>query len=258
MNDLNIVKNARKFSNLLFSDYVKLIFENFQELSGDRLSSDDKSIIGGLAKLDAISVLIIGQEKGRTIHDKHFHNYGMPYPEGYRKVLKLLKLAEKFKLPVITFIDTPGAYPGVDAEKRGQAIAIAQNLQIMALLKTVIISIIIGEGCSGGALAMSVCDKLYMLDTAYFSPITPEGCVSILSKTRDLTRLTEKMCITPKKLLKLKLIDDVIKSNFASINHFVLNIKRIIKNDIDCLEKYELSILLKKRKSKIISFGKKI
>jgi len=253
MKDLYIVKNTRKYTNLLYSDYLKLLFNNFQELYGDRVYSNDTSIIGGLAKIDDIPIMIIGQEKGRIIKEKYFYNHGMTFPEGYRKSLRLLKLAEKFNIPVVIFIDTPGAYPGIEAEKRGQASAIAQNLYNMSSLKTIIISIIIGESCSGGALGLAISDKLYMLDKSYFSAITPEGCLSILSKTQNLSHLTEKMNITPSKLLQMKLIDGIISTNFKNINDFILNIKNFIKNEIFMLKKIRLDLLLKKRKKRYYS-----
>jgi len=255
MNDFKIVQNARKISNFLFYDYLNLVFENFQELHGDRCFADDKSIIGGLAKLDNISVVVIGQQKGRTIKEKIKHNYGMPYPEGYRKALKLFQLAENFKLPIITFVDTPGAYPGINAEKRGQCMAIAKNLSSMSKLKTIIISLIIGEGCSGGALGISVCDKLLMLDQSYFATITPEGCASILLKTNNIIKLTNNMHITPNKLIKLKIIDK--KINIKSLKKY--EIKKLLqdtfKSYIRDLSKMTINKLLKKREQKLINFG---
>lgn len=258
-NDFNIIKNARHHKRAVFSIYLKKIFNNFQELHGDRFFSDDRSIIGGLAKIDNISVVILGQEKGSDLIKKHIHNYGMSYPEGYRKAFRLFSMAEKFQLPIITFIDTPGAHPGVESEERGQSSAIANNLQKMSRLKTVIISVIISEGCSGGALGIGVCDKIIMLENSYFSTITPEGCASILSQKSQMNLLIEHMSITPKKLLKSKIIDAIIyeKNNNRKFNMTLIckRLKIQIKKYIHDLSILPKNLLLKNRYKRMSQFN---
>ncbi len=192
-------------------DYIKRIFDDFQELHGDRTFADDHAIVGGLARLDGRSVMIIGHQKGRDTKEKMHRNFGMPRPEGYRKALRLMELAERFRLPILTFIDTPGAYPGVGAEERGQSEAIARNLQVMAHLRTPIICTVVGEGGSGGALAIGVGDRVLMLQYSTYSVISPEGCASILWKSADKAQLAaEAMAITSDKLLDQGLIDDIV------------------------------------------------
>lgn len=197
-------------------DYIPLVTEDFIELHGDRRFSDDKAVVGGLAKIKGNPVVIIGQQKGRGTKERIRRNFGQPHPEGYRKALRLMELAEKFKRPVVTLIDTAGAYPGLGAEERGQAEAIAVNLLQMSRLRTPIISIVIGEGGSGGALALSVADRLYMLEHSIFSVISPEGCAAILwRKNGDLTsddfsKAAEALRLTAQDLLKFKIIDDII------------------------------------------------
>lgn len=197
-------------------DYINLITSDFVELHGDRRFSDDPAIVAGIAKVQNIPVVIAGHQKGRGTKERIFRNFGQPHPEGYRKTRRLLKLAEKFKRPVITFIDTPGAYPGIGAEERGQAEAIAVNLMEMSRLKTPIISIVIGEGGSGGALALSVADRLFMLEHSIYSVISPEGCAAILWKkngdlsSNDYSRAAESLRLTAQDLLRFKIIDGVI------------------------------------------------
>jgi acetyl-CoA carboxylase carboxyl transferase subunit alpha len=197
-------------------DYINLITSDFVELHGDRRFSDDPAIVTGLAKLQNIPVVIAGHQKGRGTKERIFRNFGQPHPEGYRKALRLMKLAEKFKRPLITFIDTPGAYPGIGAEERGQAEAIAVNLMEMSRLKTPIISIVIGEGGSGGALALSFADRLFMLEHSIYSVISPEGCAAILWKkngdlsANDYSRAAESLRLTAQDLLQFKIIDGVI------------------------------------------------
>src|SRR3990167_1351329 len=183
LNAWDISRLARHPKRPYTLDYIEHIFTEFEELHGDRTFADDKSIVGGLARIDGIPVMVIGHQKGREVKEKVRRNFGMPRPEGYRKACRLMQLAERFKLPILTFIDTPGAYPGIDAEERGQSEAIAWNLRVMARLKTPIIATVIGEGGSGGALAIGVCDQLNMLQYATYSVISPEGCASILWKT---------------------------------------------------------------------------
>jgi acetyl-CoA carboxylase carboxyl transferase subunit alpha len=197
-------------------DYINLITSDFVELHGDRRFSDDPAIVAGMAKVQNIPVVIAGHQKGRGTKERISRNFGQPHPEGYRKALRLMKLAEKFKRPVITFIDTPGAYPGIGAEERGQAEAIAVNLMEMSKLKTPIISIVIGEGGSGGALALSVADRLFMLEHSIYSVISPEGCAAILWKkngdlsSNDYSRAAETLRLTAQDLLQFKIIDGVI------------------------------------------------
>jgi len=192
-------------------DYIPLIFDDFEELHGDRLYADDAAIVGGPARLGKRRVMVIAQEKGRDLKEKMRRNFAMPKPEGYRKAARLMKMAERFNLPVITFIDTPGAYPGIDAEERGQSVAIAENLALMSNLKTPIISTVIGEGGSGGALAIGVCDQLMMLQYSTYAVISPEGCASILWKSAEYAQeAAEAMGITAQRLLELGLIDHMI------------------------------------------------
>lgn len=197
-------------------DYINLMTDDFIELHGDRRFSDDPSIVGGLAKIRELTVIIIGHQKGRGTKERINRNFGQPHPEGYRKSLRLMRLADKFKKPVITLIDTPGAYPGIGAEERGQAEAIAVNLMEMSRLKVPIISIVIGEGGSGGALAISVSDRLFMLEHAIYSVISPEGCAAILWQkggdigTEDYSRVANSLKLTAQDLLRFKIVDDII------------------------------------------------
>jgi acetyl-CoA carboxylase carboxyl transferase subunit alpha len=192
-------------------DYVPLLFTEFQELHGDRMYADDQAIVGGLARLSGTPVLVIGQQKGRDTKERVRRNYGMPKPEGYRKARRLMQTAERFGLPIITLIDTPGAYPGVGSEERNQSEAIARNLFEMSTLRVPIVSCVIGEGGSGGALAIGVCDRLLMLQYSVYSVISPEGCASILWKSADRRELAaEAMGITAERLVRLNLVDEVI------------------------------------------------
>ncbi|MBK1630475.1 acetyl-CoA carboxylase carboxyl transferase subunit alpha [Thiohalocapsa halophila] len=194
-----------------FLDYAGRIFEDFQELHGDRAFADDHAVVGGLARLDGRSVVVIGHQKGRDTKEKIQRNFGMPRPEGYRKALRLMQLAERFGLPVFTFIDTPGAYPGVGAEERGQSEAIARNLQVMSALRVPVVCTVTGEGGSGGALAIGVGDRLIMLQFSTYSVISPEGCASILWKSADKAQLAaEAMAITSSRLYDLGLVDAVV------------------------------------------------
>jgi len=193
-------------------DYAVTIFDDFQELHGDRMYADDQAIVGGLARLGDNPVVLIGHQKGRDTKERVRRNYGMPKPEGYRKALRLMKLAERFRLPIITLIDTPGAYPGVGSEERNQSEAIARNLFEMSLLRVPVVTAVIGEGGSGGALAVGVCDRLLMLQYAVYSVISPEGCASILWKSADKKELAaEAMGITAERLDKLGLVDEILK-----------------------------------------------
>ena len=242
-------------------DYIKMIFHDFIELHGDRRFSDDPSIIAGICKFSKKSVCVIGQEKGRDINEKTKRNFGMPHPEGYRKALRIMKLAERFSLPIITFIDTPGAFPGIGAEERGQAEAIARNLYEMSGLKTPIISIIIGEGGSGGALALSVSDVILMLENAIYSVISPEGCASILFRDSSLAeKAAEALKLTSFDLKKLGVIDEIVEEPIGGAHKNPEETAERIKGRIDFylkeLEKYSISELLKKRYKKFRIMGK--
>ncbi|MFT4599829.1 MAG: acetyl-CoA carboxylase carboxyl transferase subunit alpha [Arenicella sp.] len=192
-------------------DYINAMTKNFVELHGDRNFGDDKAMVGGLAKIDNINVMIIGQQKGRTTKERQYRNFGMPNPEGYRKALRLFKMAEKFNLPVVCLIDTPGAFPGLEAEERGQGEAIAKNLMVMATLKVPIVCVIIGEGASGGALGIGVGDRVLMLENTWYSVISPESCSSILWRSWDYKeKAADVLSLTSEKMLKNKLIDGII------------------------------------------------
>ena len=193
-------------------DYASMIFEEFHEMHGDRMYADDQAIVGGLARLDGKSVMLIGHQKGRDTKERVRRNYGMPKPEGYRKALRLMKLAERFEVPVVTLVDTPGAYPGVGSEERNQSEAIARNLFEMATLRVPVVTAVIGEGGSGGALAIGVCDRLIMLQYSVYSVISPEGCASILWKSADKKELAaDAMGITAERLDKLGVVDDILR-----------------------------------------------
>ncbi len=241
-------------------DYVALLCTDFQELHGDRMYADDLAIVGGLARIDGRPVMIIGQQKGRDTKERVRRNYGMPRPEGYRKALRLMRTAERFKLPIITFIDTPGAYPGVGSEERNQSEAIARNLFEMAQLPVPIISTVIGEGGSGGALAIGVCDRLLMLQYSVYSVISPEGCASILWKSPDKKELAaEAMGITADRLKGLGLVDEVLPEPLGGahrdIQATVDAVKAAILKHLDALEKFTPAELLVQREKRLDSFG---
>lgn len=241
-------------------DYINEIFTDFDELHGDRAYADDKAIVGGIARIDERPVMVIGHQKGRETKNKIYRNFGMPAPEGYRKALRLMQLAERFKLPIITFIDTPGAYPGIGAEERGQAEAIARNLREMSRLKVPTICTVIGEGGSGGALALGVGDKVNMLQYSTYSVISPEGCASILWKSADKAPLAaEAMNMTSDKLLKLNLIDAVVPEPLGGAHRnyklIAQSLKKRLINDLDELEEMELPMLLERRFQRLMNYG---
>ena len=241
-------------------DYIDRIFTDFQELHGDRAYSDDHALVGGLARLDGMPVMVMGQQKGRDTKENIRRNFGMPRPEGYRKALRLMKLAERFRIPVITFIDTPGAYPGIGAEERNQSEAIARNLFEMADLQTPIICTVIGEGGSGGALAIGVGDRVMMLEYSTYSVISPEGCASILWKSAEKASVAaEAMGITAKKLKDAGLIDQIIREPLGSAHRDADETARNIKQAlIDGLEKFEkmgMEKLLEERYRRLTSYG---
>ncbi|MEE8212227.1 MAG: acetyl-CoA carboxylase carboxyltransferase subunit alpha [Acidiferrobacterales bacterium] len=241
-------------------DYIERVFSEFEELHGDRLFADDPAIIGGLARLDGRSVVVIGHQKGRDTREKVERNFGMPRPEGYRKALRLMQMAERFDLPIVTLIDTPGAYPGVGAEERGQSAAIARNLYVMAALKTPIISVVIGEGGSGGALAIGLCDRLLMLQYATYSVISPEGCASILWKSADKADIAaEAMGITATRLKRLGLIDEVIPEPLGGAHRDVGAMAETLGNAlisaVNDLRDASPETLVSKRTARLMQFG---
>lgn len=241
-------------------DYIQSIFTDFQELKGDRAYADDKAIIGGLARLDGRPVMIIGHQKGRDTKEKVLRNFGMPAPEGYRKALRLMQLAERFKLPILTFIDTPGAYPGVGAEERGQAEAIARNLREMSTLSVPVICTVIGEGGSGGALAIGVGDTLNMLQYSTYSVISPEGCASILWKSAEkASTAAEVMGLTAERLLQLKLIDNIVPEPLGGAHRnyeeMAQNLKTRLIEDLDYLSRFDQDNLLERRYQRLLSYG---
>ena len=241
-------------------DYIEHIFTEFEELAGDRAFADDKAIIGGLARLDGRPVRVIGHQKGRTVKDKVKRNFGMPAPEGYRKALRLMQMAERFKLPIITFIDTPGAYPGVGAEERGQSEAIARNLREMSLLKVPVICTVIGEGGSGGALAIGVGDKVNMLQYSTYSVISPEGCASILWKSADkASTAAEVMGLTANRLKELGLIDNIVREPLGGAHRnyaeMAKNLKKRLLEDLADLDVLNQENLLDRRYQRLMSYG---
>lgn len=241
-------------------DYINRMFTDFSELHGDRTYSDDPAIVSGLARLDSQPIAIIGHQKGRDIKERIYRNYGMPKPEGYRKAMRIMQLAESFHLPVLTFIDTPGAYPGIGAEKRGQSEAIARNLMVMSQLKTPIIATVIGEGGSGGALAIGIADRLIMLEYSTYSVISPEGCASILWKSSEQAEEAAlAMGITAKRLQELDLIDDIVKEPLGGAHRdfdgAAATVKSTIKHHLSQLQKMDLDTLLKERQDKLRSYG---
>jgi acetyl-CoA carboxylase carboxyl transferase subunit alpha len=241
-------------------DYINTIFKNFHELHGDRAYADGNAIISGIAQFQDISVVVIGHQKGRGTNDKIKRNFGMAKPEGFRKALRVMKLAERFNMPIITFIDTPGAYPGIDAEERGQSEAIANNLLEMSNLKVPILSYVIGEGGSGGALAIGVCDHLSMLEYSIYSVISPEGCASILWKSPENAHLAaEAMCITADNLIKLKLVDELIPEPLGGAHRNVAQVSNDISSSISknlgIYFKMDSRKLINNRKDKLDSVG---
>ncbi|HJF72660.1 MAG TPA: acetyl-CoA carboxylase carboxyl transferase subunit alpha [Gallibacterium anatis] len=241
-------------------DYIQHIFTEFEELAGDRAFADDKAIVGGIARLDDRPVMVIGHQKGRTVKEKVMRNFGMPAPEGYRKALRLMQMAERFKMPIITFIDTPGAYPGVGAEERGQSEAIARNLREMSMLKVPIVCTVIGEGGSGGALAIGVGDKVNMLQYSTYSVISPEGCASILWKKADkASTAAEVMGLTADRLKKLELIDSIVEEPLGGAHRhpeqMAQNLKAQLNADLSELSVLDSEALLARRYQRLMSYG---
>jgi acetyl-CoA carboxylase carboxyl transferase subunit alpha len=242
-------------------DYIEKLFTDFEELHGDRAFADDPAIVGGLALFEGIPVMVIGHQKGRDVKERQHRNFGMPKPEGYRKALRLYKLAEKFNVPIVTLIDTPGAYPGINAEERGQSEAIARNLYVMAELKVPMIGIVIGEGGSGGALALGVVDQLIMLQFATYSVISPEGCASILWKSADkASTAAETLGITATRLKDLGLIDTILPEPLGGAhrnpNQLMETLRKSLKEHLTKLQKKPLKQLLDLRYERLLSYGK--
>jgi len=242
-------------------DYIEKLFTDFEELHGDRAFADDPAIVGGLALFEGIPVMVIGHQKGRDVKERQHRNFGMPKPEGYRKALRLYKLAEKFNVPIVTLIDTPGAYPGINAEERGQSEAIARNLYVMAELKVPMIGIVIGEGGSGGALALGVVDHLIMLQFATYSVISPEGCASILWKNADkASTAAETLGITAPRLKELGLIDTILPEPLGGAhrnpNQLMETVRKSLKEHLTKLQKKSLKQLLDSRHERLLSYGK--
>ena len=242
-------------------DYIAKISPDFQELHGDRMFSDDPAIVGGLGRLDGVPVVLIGHQKGRNTKARVWRNYGMPKPEGYRKALRLMLLAEKFQIPVVTMIDTPGAYPGVGAEERGQSEAIARNLFVMSQLRTPIVSAVIGEGGSGGALAVGLSDSLIMLEYSVYSVISPEGCASILWKSADKAEdAAESMGITSDRLQNLGLVDEVLKEPLGGAHRAPAAMAETFKNaiiaNLQRLDALDATELVAQRQVRLKSYGK--
>jgi len=255
-----IAQLARHPQRPYFKDYVDIIFTDFEELHGDRAFADDPAIVGGTARLDGQPVMIIGQQKGRDTKEKVRRNFGMPRPEGYRKAKRLMEMAERFKLPILTFIDTPGAYPGVGAEERGQSEAIARNLFVMSELKTPIVCTVIGEGGSGGALAIGVGDRLLMLEYSTYSVISPEGCASILWKSAEKAPdAAEAMGLTAPRLQELELVDQIINEPLGGAHRdmesMAESLKQALKDNLEVLDAIPLDKLLDQRYQRLMQFG---
>ncbi|RTE66913.1 acetyl-CoA carboxylase carboxyltransferase subunit alpha [Amphritea opalescens] len=241
-------------------DYVDMIFDEFEEIHGDRHFSDDRALIGGIARLEGRPVMVIGHQKGREVKEKVRRNFGMPRPEGYRKALRLMEMAERFKMPILTFIDTPGAYPGIDAEERGQSEAIAFNLAAMSRLNTPIVATVVGEGGSGGALAIGVCDELMMLQYSTYSVISPEGCASILWKSADRAPDAAKaMGLTSDRLHAQGLVDQIIDEPLggAHRDHALMaaNLKKHLMETLERLSDIEPDELIERRYQRLMSYG---
>lgn len=260
LNAWQVSRLARHPNRPYTLDYIEAIFTDFQELAGDRAFADDKAIVGGLARLNGEPVMVIGHQKGRSTAQKVARNFGMPAPEGYRKALRLMKMAERFKLPILTFIDTPGAYPGVGAEERGQAEAIARNLREMSTLSVPVICTVIGEGGSGGALAIGVGDRVNMLQYSTYSVISPEGCASILWKSADKASVAaEAMGMTAERLLELGLIDHIVPEPLGgahrNFQQMVDNLKARLTDDLAELQQLDSETLQAQRYQRLLSYG---
>jgi len=256
----DIVKVARHPHRPYTSDYISRVFTEFDELHGDRHFGDDRAIIGGVARLDGKPVMVIGEEKGRTVNEKVMRNFGMPRPEGYRKALRLMEMAERFKLPVLTLIDTPGAYPGIDSEERGISESIAQNLAVMSRLRTPIVCTVIGEGSSGGALAIGVGDQLNMLQYSTYFVISPEGCANIIWKTvAKAPEAAQAMGVTSKILQDLGIVDETIPEPLGgahrNVDDMAKKLQERLVSQVDRLSKEPIDALLERRYQRLMSYG---
>ncbi len=254
------VQLSRHQNRPYFLDYIYKITTEFIELHGDRVAKDDKAMVGGIGEIDGKSYMLIGQQKGRTTKERQFRNFGMSNPDGYRKALRLMKIAEKFNIPIVTLIDTPGAYPGLEAEERGQAEAIAKNIQEMATLKVPVICIVIGEGASGGALGIGVGDRVYMMEYTWYSVISPESCSSILWRSWDYKeQAAEALKLTSKDLKKMGIIDGIVKEPLGGAHNDIdlaaKRLKKVIINDIYDLEKLNSDKRIKMRIDKFSGMG---
>ena len=254
------VQLSRHQNRPYFLDYIYKITTEFIELHGDRVAKDDKAMVGGIGEIDGKSYMLIGQQKGRTTKERQFRNFGMSNPDGYRKALRLMKMAEKFNIPIVTLIDTPGAYPGLEAEERGQAEAIARNIQEMATLKVPVICIVIGEGASGGALGIGVGDKGYMMEYTWYSVISRESCSSILWRSWDYKeQAAEALKLTSKDLKKMGIIDGIVKEPLGGAHNDIdlaaKRLKKVIINDISELEKLNSDKRIKMRIDKFSDMG---
>lgn len=260
LSDWQISQLSRHAMRPYTLDYIERIFTDFHELAGDRAFADDKAIVGGLARLNGRPVMVIGHQKGRDIKERTLRNFGMPRPEGYRKAMRLMKLAERFNVPVLTFIDTPGAYPGVGAEERSQAGAIAESLKLMSDLTVPVVCTVIGEGGSGGALAIGVGDRVNMLQYSTYSVISPEGCASILWKSADKAPLAaEAMNITANRIKDLGLIDNVVLEPLGGAHRnydaMAENLKRRIETDLAELSNITADRIIEQRYSRLMKYG---
>ena len=254
------VQVARHPQSPHFLDYVEKICEEFDELHGDRHFADDKALLGGLASIGGHNCILIGHEKGRSTEEKIMHNFGMSQPEGYRKAGRLMRLAEKFNLPVVSLVDTPGAYPGIDSEERGQSEAIAKNLSLMSCLKTPILVNVVGEGGSGGALAIAVGDHITMMQYATYSVASPEACASIIWRDANKANLaSEAMKLDANNILKLKLIDEILKEPLGGAHRnpdqAALTLKKSIISNLEKFKSYSLDNLLNRRYKRILNYG---
>lgn len=260
LNAWQIARLARHHARPSALDFINVIFSDFDELHGDRCFKDDAAIVGGLARFNGKPVIVIGQEKGKDLQDKIKRNFGMSRPEGYRKSMRLFNLAEKFSLPVFNFIDTSGAYPGIGAEERGQSAAIAENLARLSHLRTQIISCVIGQGGSGGALALGVADKVIMLEYSIYSVISPEGCASILWRNSEKAgEAAEAMGITAHRLKQLEIIDEIVKEPLGGAHkdkiQAALNLKEVLEKNFAEISNLDLNNLLEKRYNKIMDYS---
>ncbi|QEE25372.1 acetyl-CoA carboxylase carboxyltransferase subunit alpha [Rhodanobacter glycinis] len=260
LNSWQVTQLSRHPARPYTLDYIGVICEEFHELAGDRMYADDPAIVGGLARINGRPMVIIGHQKGRNTKDKVYRNFGMPRPEGYRKALRLMEMAERFGLPLLTFIDTPGAYPGIGAEERGQSEAIARNLRVMAELKVPVICTVIGEGGSGGALAIGVGDRVNMLQHSIYSVISPEGCASILWKSAEKARdAAEALGLTAPRLLELGLVDKVVREPLGGAHRnprsMATRLKAVLMNQLDELEAMPVADLLERRYERLRSYG---